>query len=93
MVFENKFGHSVDSIVFNINNYSSKILKVEESETVYREITTDSINTNTHDVTILASIYYQGKILKNASSYTDLSGSLNRTYTLTLMKDTTAYIK
>jgi hypothetical protein len=91
--FENKSNLHIDSVIFKINNSKLKIININPSETATSEAFADSISTNKHDVTVVASIFTNGKLIKGGFYYNDLSGSLNSQYTLTLNSDMTTLLE
>ena len=91
-VFENKSDLLVDSVTFTINKYESKITNIKPDEKGIREILTDSIDVNLHDVTVIGSIFVNGQLIKGGFYHNDLSGSLNEKYTLTLNRDMTTLL-
>jgi hypothetical protein len=94
VVFENKSNLQVDSVIFTINKYKGKkILNIGPGGRGIRKISADSIDTNKHDVMVMASIFGNGKFVKDGFYYTDLSGSLHESYTLTLRPDLTVSLK
>lgn len=52
----------------------------------------DSISSNKHDVTVRASIYVDGDLIKEAFYYNDLSSMIDSEYTLTLRENLTTIL-
>jgi Co/Zn/Cd efflux system component len=93
IIFVNRSEMQIDSAVFTINDYSFRIENIAGLTTKSIEVMSDSITLNNHDVTIFASLWAKGKIVKDASYYTDLGGALNPEYTLTLNKTVVASLE
>ena len=85
----------VDTLVYQLNNYSNYVLKIKNSDTLSLKINKDSIKTYS-EVFLTCWVYFKTSnplnLAKYQMYYDDLGGSLDEKYTITLKKDTTISI-
>ena len=83
----------VDTLVYQLNNYSNYVLKIKNSDTLSLKINKDSIKTY-GDFHFDCWVYFKThvstdlRLSKHQLYYTDLGGMLYEKYTITFKKDT-----
>lgn len=93
IVFDNKSGKSLDSVVVHIQNYKFSFKNIKPNTKTNKVILKDSIILNKRDIMIRAHFYDKDKSdFKGGFYYNDLSRSLNNSYILILDKNLNATI-
>lgn len=92
-VFINQSDKAIDSVAFKINNLSFTIDDISAHSSKSRYVSMDSILSNKHDVTVTASVYAAGTLVKETFYYNDLSAKIDSEYTLTLRENLTTLLE
>lgn len=94
IIFENNSPKNIDTAIIYINDYKFSIHNIDTGKIIIRNISVDSITLNNHDVTIRSYLINKEKTnFKGGFYYTDLGGSLNSTYKITVLRNLNAKIE